>query len=146
VEGREFGLQTQSKSSKMLHLYMSNESAQRIYRVVHAELPEQWKQIIPRPRIVQEVNDTSYLQEDAFPGTEVVIGGVNLGICVLDHLIELANRKPVKDGRVTLLLSLSATLAWHLGEDAYGLCSLEEFEKVVDDVMRRTKVKVVLVD
>lgn len=133
-------------SSRMLHLYMSNENAQRIYRVVHAEIPEQWKKVVPRPRTVQEVSDTSYLSAEVLPGTEIWVGGVNLGICVLDHLIALAGREPVRDGRVSIHLSQSATLSYHQIDDKYGYCSPEEFKEVVDEVMRRTEVEVVLVD
>lgn len=125
---------------------MSNENAQRIYRVVHAEIPEQWRQIVPRPRVVHEVLDTSYLSDDTPLGTEIWMGGVNLGLCVLDHLIALASREPVVDGRATIYLSQSATLAYHEADDRYGHCSPSEFREVVDEVMRRTDVKVVLAD
>lgn len=125
---------------------MSNEIGQRIYRVVHAEIPEQWRQIVPRPRTVQEVSDTSYLADDALFGTEIWIGGVNLGICVLDHLIALASREPVVDGRATICLSQSATLSYHQVDDRYGHCSPSEFKEVVDRVMKQTNVKVLLVD
>jgi hypothetical protein len=125
---------------------MSNEKAQRLYRIVHAEIPEQWEHIVPRPRIVQEVSDTSYLSDDVPSGTEIVLGGVNLGDCVFFHLMALANRTPVVDGRVAILLSQSTTLAWDPGRDIYGQCSQEEFEQVTDLIRRKTGVTIALAD
>lgn len=114
-----------------------------IYRIVHSSIPENWRGL-QNVGVVQELQDTSYLPDDAPDGTNLFVGGFNLGVCVFDHLLTLAQREPIREGRATIYLSKSNTRSYHHETDEVGACTAEELSEVVQSYFENTGIAILL--
>lgn len=122
-----------------------SKSGNEIHRVVHNPIPDEWRGK-GNVDVVQNIYDTSYLPDDAEPGTRLYLAGNDLQRCVRIHLEEVAIRQPVISGRVEVYLSLSHTITWHQTGDRVERPNNEEFEEIVALVLQKTGVSVLLSD
>lgn len=122
--------------------------AEHIRRLIHTnEIPPDWEATNPKPKIVlKDARNTDYLKDDVFSGTIIEIGGIHLGACVTEHLIALAKRKPVQDGRATVILNKHATKSWHGKSGKIESCEEWEFGKVIERVKNETGIEIKIVD
>jgi len=116
-------------------------SGELIFSVIHSPIPDDWREQ-KNVVVVQDLGNTDYLADNIHEGTELFVGGFNLGVCVRDHLIALANRQPVEDGRATVYISESNTRSWNPSTDTVGLCSSEEAIEIVNQVFEVTGVRI----
>lgn len=123
-------------------------TAEYIRRLIHTnEIPTDWASTNPKPEIfLGNARSTEFLKDDVSPGITIEIGGIHLEACVAEHLIALAQRKPVQDGRVTVILSQQATKSWHGKSGKIESCEPWEFKKVVERVKRETGVTIKIGD
>ena len=116
-----------------------------IYRVVHHPIPDEWRGY-ENVDVVQDLHDTSYISDDAGPGTKLYLAGNDLMQCVRIHVMEVATRQPVIDGRVEVYLSRTHIITWHQGVDIVERPTENDFEEIVGQVLAQTGVSVILFD